>query len=409
VLRRNGTVLCWGLNQFGGIGDGTISGDKCSYGSLNYFCRTAPTPVVGLNGVTHIDAGTWHSCAITSDGSLWCWGRNDLGQLGHSSGDATCTDPQPATSFACNPTPTRVEGFPAGVKIAQVSCGIYHTCAVTTVGDVYCWGQNSYGALGAPLTTTSSTAPLRVTGFSSAAVEVKTSVDHTMMSCARLADTSVWCWGQGDYGELGRDPVNDATSGSHPYHEVPKPVLDAQSNALGQVASLQAGLGGCVLKTNGTVWCWGFNGQGLLGTGGADLNVHFPAQQVVLGLPSTVAAISRRDATVLALDKDGNVWGWGRNNYAMIGDGTVAGDAICSPICKGTPAKLPNLSGVLQIAMGESNGFVLKTDGTVWGWGGNNYGTCGHPPKSAGDGACGASSTADDICNPSPTRVTGLP
>src|SRR6185436_19282345 len=105
-----------------------------------------------------------------------------------------------------------------------------------------------------------------------------------------------------------------------------------------------------VLKTDGTVWCWGYNSFGNLGTGSSDGNVHAVPVQVVLSLPPTLVALARKDLTALALDGDGNVWGWGRNNYAGIGDGTVAGDT-CGSLCKGTPVKLSGLSNVVAISI----------------------------------------------------------
>jgi alpha-tubulin suppressor-like RCC1 family protein len=320
-----------------------------------------------------------------------------------------CTDPStsPATTIACSPTPTQVTTFPAGTKVSQVSCGLYFTCALTSTGDVYCFGDNAYGALGAPITTASSATPLRVTGFSSAAVEVRVGIDHSYMACARLADSSVWCWGQNDVGSLGHDPANDALSGTHPYH-LPAPVVDAQMNPLSGAASLGAGgLGGCVLKTNGTIWCWGSDNLGVLGNATSEGTTVHLVSQVVLGLPTALSALSRRDFIVMAVDPSGSVWAWGRNNYAELGDGTVTGDNGCGSTCKATPVKLQGLSGVAKVVVGEANGLAVKTDGTVWGWGANDTGTNGHAPNTMGDGTCGASATG--MCNPTPIRIQGLP
>jgi alpha-tubulin suppressor-like RCC1 family protein len=409
ALRPDGTVVCWGLNQFGALGDGTLGGDTCPSAGVNYLCRGTPTPVVGLTGIVSINVGQFHACAVKSDGTLWCWGQNGSSQLGHSSGDSTCTDPGNATTVACSPTPTQVTSFPAGTQIKQVSGGLYHTCALTAGGDVYCFGSNALGALGAPLTTTSSATPLRVTGFSSAALEVQVAPDHSRMSCARLTDSTVSCWGQNNGGSLGHDPTNDPNSGTTPYH-APAPVVDAQQNPLSGVASLGiGGLGGCVLKTDGTIWCWGENNYGVLANGAAgDGNLHALAQ-VVLALPAHLVALARRDFEALALDPDGNVWAWGRNNYAELGDGTLTGDTACGSTCKSTPVKLSGVSNVAKIAISGGNGFAVKTDGTVWGWGGADTGVAGHAPNTNGDSACGASTTAGTLCNPTPVHVVGLP
>ena len=373
---------------------------------MSFTCRATPAPVVGLGGVVSASAGQWHVCAVKSDGTLWCWGRNSSNQLGHSGNDATCTDPGAGT-VACNPTPSQVTTFPAGTKLVQVASGLAHTCALSDQGDVYCWGDNSFGVLGAPVATTSSATPLRVTGLASPAEQVEVTVDHASVTCARLRDTTVSCWGQNDDGGLGHDPTNDPQSGGHPYH-APAPVVDAQQNPLSGVADLAVGgAGACARKTDGTIWCWGYGGLGTLGNGSSDGTVHAPAR-VVLALPATLSAVARRDYTALALDADGNVWGWGRNNYAMIGDSTVAGDTGCGAICKGTPVKLPGVTGVAKISMGESGGFVITRSGSVLGWGGNDFGSAGHAPNTSGDGACGPQAVAGSICDPTPTPIPGL-
>lgn len=400
-LRQDGTLLCWGLNQYGGLGDGTIGGASCPSGNFNYACRATPAPVAGLTNVIAADAGEFHVCAVRSDGTLWCWGQNGKGQLGHTSGDATCSDAA-GTTVACSPTPTQVATFPLGTKVTQVACGLYHTCALTSTGEVYCFGDNTLGALGAPVATISSATPLRVTGLSSAAVEVKVGIDHSRMSCARLMDSTVWCWGQGDLGALGRETTAGAAA-------APGPVVDQQINPLAGVASLQAGgSGACVLKNDGTAWCWGGNAFGILGNGSTDNLAHPLPQRVVLALPTGLVALARKDYIALALDPSGNVWAWGRNNFAQLGDGTVAGDTGCGATCKSTPVKLPGLGDVARIAIGEANGFAIKRDGSVWGWGANDSGTAGHAPSTAGDGACGSAST-NTFCNPTPTRILGLP
>jgi len=117
-----GAALCWGDNANGQVGDGTTTD------------RRTPSPVTGLSsGVVAISAGRFHSCALTSSGSVMCWGYNGYGQLGNGS----TTD---------SSTPVTVSGLPAG--IVSIVAGAFHTCAVTNAGTVHCWGYNSTGGLG---------------------------------------------------------------------------------------------------------------------------------------------------------------------------------------------------------------------------------------------------------------------
>jgi alpha-tubulin suppressor-like RCC1 family protein len=407
ALSQGGAVSCWGLNQYGALGDGTTTGDSCSSNGYTYACRATPVAVRGLgSGVVAVDVGVFHACAVKADGTLWCWGGNVGSQLGYTSDDSSCYDPASGNGVPCNPNVVQIAAFPAGTRIAAVACGLDYTCALSVAGEVFCWGDNSYGDIGAPPATTSfSNQPLRVTGLPAPALEIHVGLDHYRASCARLTDSTVWCWGQSDLGALGRDSSNDPTSSGHPYH-APLPVLGAPQTSFTGAVSLQTGGGGsCVLEGDGSVWCWGSNEQGMLGSGASDGNAHPTPAHVTLGLPAVMRAISRKDFTVLALDSMGNVWGWGRNGDAAIGDGTVGGDS-CGVTCRGLSVKLPGLSGVAAIEVGELNGFAVKDDGTVWGWGRNDFGVAGHAPGSAGDGTCGGNGPG--LCNPTPSKITGI-
>lgn len=121
ALRADGTVWCWGWNQRGQLGDGTTTS------------KAAPVKVVGLTGATRVAAGRYQNCAVKNDGTSWCWGWNLYGQLG----DGTTVD---------KPAPVQVGSL--GNAVADVSPGREHTCALETDGTVWCWGRNSDGQLG---------------------------------------------------------------------------------------------------------------------------------------------------------------------------------------------------------------------------------------------------------------------
>src|SRR5207253_335143 len=139
ALLPNGTVWCWGRNDEGQLGDGTTLG------------RPAPVQVAGITGALAVSGGYHHTCALLSDGTVQCWGRNLEGQLG----DGTTTS---------SATPVRVGGVTGAVA---VSAGILHTCALLSNGTVKCWGavgpNNDFGQLGNGATTGSST-PVTVAG-----------------------------------------------------------------------------------------------------------------------------------------------------------------------------------------------------------------------------------------------------
>ncbi len=176
ALTSAGGVLCWGDNVYGQLGDGTTTH------------RSTPVAVSGLaSGVLAVAAGRHHTCALTSAGGVQCWGDNGYGQLG----DGTTTDRR---------TPVAVSGLASGV--VAVVAGGGHTCAVTSAGGVQCWGDNYYSQLGDG-TTTGRSAPVAVSGLASGVAAVAAGGHHT---CAVTSVGGVQCWGGNTEGQLGVDP-----------------------------------------------------------------------------------------------------------------------------------------------------------------------------------------------------------
>src|SRR5437773_1286986 len=192
ALLGDGTVQCWGVGDSGQRGDGTFNN-----------ISTVPAAVVGITGAGAVAARGYHSCALLGDGTVWCWGRNSDGQLGVTPSGSQC----PTTpGFFCSSTPVRATGI---TSAAAVIAGGYHTCALFGDGTAQCWGRNDDGQLGDGTFTSSSTA-VRVGGITGA-VAVSAGILHT---CALLANGTVKCWGavgpNNDFGQLG----NGATTGS---------------------------------------------------------------------------------------------------------------------------------------------------------------------------------------------------
>ncbi|MBX3246420.1 MAG: hypothetical protein KF901_04485 [Myxococcales bacterium] len=134
ALLADGTVWCWGSNGMGQLGDPEFSEP-----------RSLPRQVPGLANITQIAVGYAHACALRNDGELWCWGRNDEGQVGDGldidSAEARCD----SNTVVCTLAPTRVVG---DLRFVQVAAGYKSTCGVTDDGDVFCWGWNEYRQIG---------------------------------------------------------------------------------------------------------------------------------------------------------------------------------------------------------------------------------------------------------------------
>ena len=407
AVLRCGEVWCRGLNQLGQLGDGSLAGTETCGASR---CRPEAAPIVdsesttAMSGVAHVSPAIWHACAVKTSGAAFCWGLNERGQLGHAGGDLSCMT-FAGTAQLCNPKPTAV-ALPGGVRVAQISSGAQYTCASTTTGDVYCWGNNDMGQLGMPLATSATAIPTRVAGLARPAVQIGIAI-YGNVSCALLDDATVWCWGQSALGGTGHDPAADPACGTSKCNPQPTVVADSQARPLADVVSIGVGRQvACALTRAGSVYCWGANSLGTLGNGTADGAVH-AAPQIVSGL-SVVTALSLGDEVILVTDSSGAVWGWGRNNVGSIGDGTLTGNGPmdgggCTSTCKWRPTRT-NVSNPQQLAIRDVTGIALTKTGSITVWGYNATGELGHTPGTAGDVAC-----ATAFCNPQPATMPFVP
>jgi len=321
ALKNDGTVVTWGYNYYGQLGDGTTTQ------------RNTPAPVPGLTGVVSIAAGYNHTVALKNDGTVVTWGDNSQGQLG----DGTTTN---------RLTPTSVPGLTGVVAIAA---GQYHTVALKNDGTVVAWGYNFNGQLGDG-TTTSRYTPTPVPGLTGV-VSIAAGSSH---SVALKSDGTLVAWGYNYFGQLG-----DGTTTSR---STPTSVL-----GLTGVVSIAAGSSHTVaLKTDGTLATWGYNSFGQLGNGTTRTSRSTPT--TVPGLTGVVAIAAGSIHTV-ALKSDGTLVAWGHNGYGQLGDGTTTS--------RYSPTPVPGLTGVVAIAAGYAYTVALKNDASVLAWGPNTYGQLG--------------------------------
>ncbi|APR79106.1 BNR repeat domain protein [Minicystis rosea] len=296
----NGSVECWGQNDYGELGNSTMTES------------VVPVAVPNLTGVADIHSGTLFSCVLTNAGGVACWGFNAYGQLGDG-------------SFNNSSSPVMVSGLSSGVAaiavgrpndVASSHVGA-HACAVTTAGALRCWGANSSGQLGDGSFTTSNT-PVAVLGLSSGIAAVAAGSAH---SCALTTMGAVDCWGLNANGQLG----NGGTIGGHTTYG---PVTGLSS---GVVAIASGGSHTCALTQAKKMLCWGANGYGAIGDGTFG-DQYLPT--AVVGLPPggvpTVVKMGLNQT--FAETSSGALLGWGYNANGQLGDGTTLGRAVPAPI-----------------------------------------------------------------------------
>lgn len=328
-VRADGSAWCWGRNNWGQLGDGTTS------------TRLTPARVGGPADTTtdwaRISTSGATTCAVKTDHTLWCWGLNNKGQLG----DGTAR---------VRRTPVRV----AGGDWATVATGWFHTCATKTTGALYCWGLNNQGQLGDG-TATSRRDPARV--GSSGWAQVATGGWHT---CAVKRDGTAWCWGQNTFGQLGigtlaasRTPAQIGTG--HDWKQLS--------------ASWTTTCG--VVGWNSEARCWGANDWGQIGDGTTtDRRYANTVRTSTDGWKS----IAVGDGHVCAVALDDTAWCWGKNVYGELGDaGTTAHDV---------PAPVAGDLRWRQLSSGWYSTCGVRTDGTSWCWGNNENGQLGNGSTS---------------------------
>jgi alpha-tubulin suppressor-like RCC1 family protein len=261
------------------------------------------------------------------------------------------------------------------VVSGAVAAGSAFTLGLKTDGSVWGWGDNYYGQLGDGTSFNQRTLPVQVVG--PAGVGWLTGVGVLAAgqyhSLAVKSDGTVWAWGYNYYGQLG-----NGASGSGADQHTPVQVVGAAGVGwLTGVVAVAAGQSySLAVKSDGTVWAWGLNNYGQLGNGasGSGADQHTPVQVGTLGnwLTGAVAVAAGVDHS-LALKSDTTLVAWGNNNSGQLGDGTNTQRL--------TPVPVSNLSGISKIVAGNQFSLALRTSGassgTVWSWGYNANGQLG--------------------------------
>jgi alpha-tubulin suppressor-like RCC1 family protein len=372
AVRKDGSVWCWGRNDFGQLGDSTT------------VDSAIPVQVMGMKNAVAVGAGSASSCALDNAGTVFCWGRNDAGQLG----DGTMSDSR---------APVAVSNL---TGVSQISIGANHACVLKTDGSVACWGANMDGQLGDGTTTARNTAGAVDVGGQVTSISAGSDI-----SCAVLGDGRVKCWGENNEGELG---VGDMMN--HPRPTAVVGVTNAMQVSAGDDHT-------CVLDKNGFVYCAGLNDEGQLGNGtqmssptfvrvdasigaiqieagdrhtcmidgtqfhdvwcwGSDDNgrgtdglggFHTRPER---GLLTDVSKVSAGGEHTCAVDLEGAIRCAGFNRRGQLGDGRA--------ITTGAPTPVPGITNATLVATGARHSCAALADGRIMCWGENDEGECGN-------------------------------
>ena len=321
ALRANGTVVAWGDNGFGQLGNGWTSVFP-SGGSA------VPVPVHGLSGVTAIAAGDRAAYALRSDGTVWSWGANMFGQLGYdTAGDGS--------------TPGQVSGL---TNVIAISARLNVAYALRADGTVWGWGNNLSGALGNGSTAEYSAVPVQVSGLTG--VTAIAAGGHN--GYALRGDGSVWSWGSNKAGTLGDgQPCGQDECLSR---------VPVRVSALTGVTGIAGGEdNGYAVRADGTAWSWGTADSAALGNGtNCNSAVEVCESRVpvqVSGL-TDVRQLASFDFGGYALRGDGSLWAWGPNGNKALGNENAGWVAT-------TPVPVVGVSAPSAIAGGWVAGYAV--------------------------------------------------
>jgi alpha-tubulin suppressor-like RCC1 family protein len=308
-------------------------------------------------GVIEIAAGNSHTCAITAEGGVDCWGENVTGEVGDG------------TSANFRRAPVAVSGLPE--RATAISLGIGVSCALIESGGVMCWGWNTWGVLGDGTQTNRST-PVQVVGLQSGITAISAGDAHV---CAITTERELKCWGRNYAGQLG----NGQGGGMYDLSTTPVDVCaDASCSArLSDVVAVSAGgLHTCALLASGDLKCWGGNGSGQLGDG-TTVEEHTPID--IVGLPaSPVASVSAGKYDTCAVLQDGAARCWGAEHAAPPTSDEFGHCGPHNSPCSPVPIEVPGLDGnVASIIAGGFHTCALSTSGGVQCWGENSQGQLG--------------------------------
>jgi alpha-tubulin suppressor-like RCC1 family protein len=400
AIKQNNALWCWGENSFGKLGDGTASnrsspvqvgsatdwvavapghdhtcalktgGSLYCWGDNNYaqLANGAWGPYTG--SYTPIQAGAdtdWaalaggyhHACALKTGGALYCWGRNNTGQLGIGS---TLHD------FDGVPSPTRV-GSEADWSRVAAGGQLYlvgHTCAIKSDQSLFCWGENYFGQIG-------------MGAFANKHVPTQAGAENDWYSasaggshtCVQKVGGALWCWGSDRLGQLGLGRGGDQST---PFQIGTSSTWTAVSSGDGH---------SCAIQSGSSLFCWGWNVEGQLGNGtkGLYANDYFTPTPVVP--QDGWQMVSAGANLTCAIMHDATLWCWGQNDYGQLGNGNTFDSASPIQVAEGTSWEM--------VATGVRNACGIRSDSTLWCWGsgplGDGTSDAHHSPIQIGVGS----------------------
>lgn len=347
ALDTNKRVSCWGWNGSGQLGNNTIINSKIPV-------AVDTSGVLSGKTVISIGAGGDFSCVVTSDGKAYCWGINNLGQLGNNS-----------TIDSKIPVAVDTNGLLSGKTALSIVASGTTACVIASDSKAYCWGDGGQGQFGNNTTTTSM---VPVAAANTGAMIGKTVVAISMGQygnvCAIASDNLAYCWGYNGYGVLGNRAI-----------VTPRSLVPVAVETIGvlsgkTITAISAGLDHtCAIASDSKDYCWGYGNNGALGNNSTVTNYGIPVAVDTSGVLSgkTITALAGYSNTC-AIASDSKAYCWGYNGYGQLGNNSTTNSLV--PLAVNTSGVLSGKM-VTSISSSASHTCVTTSDKQAACWGEN--------------------------------------
>lgn len=319
--KTNNTLWAFGNNGSGRLGIGNVT------------LMSSPVQIGTLSNWDSFSAGTAFGAAIKTDGTLWTWGNNDAGQLGDGTN-------------VMKSSPVQIG---SGTNWKKVIAGYDHCVALKLDGTLWTWGSNMAAQQG--FVVSSPQLVNSANTWTSIAARKQSTVagdSETGGGCAIRSDGTLWCWGNNNDGQAGAGVTTLVL-------ESPVQIGSATDWAFVATGPWST----AAIKTNGTLWVWGYNNWGELGLG----DMISRSSPVQVGALSDWSKVSIGESFMLAVKTDFTLWSWGGStNYGVLGNGT-------SSAKRSSPLQVGSMNNWSNVFCGARSSCAIKTDGTLWTWG----------------------------------------
>ena len=344
------SLYCWGYNINGQLGDGTTTQ------------RTSPVAVVrgaipATAKIRQVSSRAHHTCALASDSKAYCWGNNTDGRLGDGS-----------TTQRTSPVAVSQGAIPAGLTIRQISAGVSHSCAIASDNKAYCWGNNDSGQLGDGTTTQRSEPVAVLQGAIPAGLTIRQITAGSFVTCAIASDNKAYCWGNNERGQIGDNTTTQRSTAVA--------VLQGATPTGATIRQIaQGNLMTCAIASDDKPYCWGANGNGQLGDG-TTTDRLVPTAVALNALPSgtLVRQVSTGIGSSCIVSTTNQAYCWGSNSSGAVGDGTTANRSTPTAIAQGA---VPSGVTMRQISTGNEYSCAIASNSQVYCWGLNMSGMLG--------------------------------